>query len=103
MQFFGRTTPRVVAWASGWAVRRDWPDGGHEYVGFGLTHADAELFGVGDRRFWLRSHVRPVYSLVQISTRDFELHVGRRLCRSPDCPVGTVVAAGVVVLEGEVR
>lgn len=71
----------------GWAVRRDWPDGGHEYVRFSLTLAEVCSFMERDRVAWRRGPVRPrLWTAVELSGREFELHRSRRLCRAPDCP-----------------
>jgi hypothetical protein len=72
----------------GRAVRRDWPDGGHEFVRFGVSPLEARWFIESDRRFWRPGPARPVHTVVEISFRDFELHRRcRRLCRAPDCPM----------------
>jgi len=74
-------------WRAGRAIRRDWPDGTHELVGFRDDEAAATRFLDGDRRFWRRGPLRPTaWRVVEISRRDFELHGRRRECRSPDCP-----------------
>jgi hypothetical protein len=82
-----RSAARERLWQPGFAVRRDWPDGVHEFVGFRLTEGETALFLVGDYEYWRKGPMRPVHSLVVIGGRDFELHHGRRDCRSPDCPV----------------
>jgi hypothetical protein len=75
------------AWRSGYAVRRDWPDGAHEFVAFRASSRAAARFIGGDREFWRRGPVRPLFwSTVVISRRDFDLHAHRRECRAPDCP-----------------
>jgi hypothetical protein len=78
-----------------WTVRRDWPDGSHEFVGLKATPAAAGWFALGDRSFWRRSHYRPRLSVVEISVRDFDLHRHRQPCRAPDCPNATVMADAV--------
>jgi hypothetical protein len=89
---FGRTEARVEPWQAGFAVRRDWSvDGSHEFVGFRLSAAEAGWFAESDHAYWRRGPVRPSHCIMEISARDFELHVGRRTCRSPDCP-GTSAA-----------
>jgi hypothetical protein len=89
---FGRNEMTAEPWQAGFAVRRDWrQDGSHEFIGFQLTEAAAGWFAVGDRAYWRRCHVRPTHSVVPISIHDFELHVSRRECRSPDCPVAPTV------------
>jgi len=77
---------RVESWRALYAVRRDWPDGGHEFVGMNTSTVDAERFLSRDRRYWRLGPMRPTYAVVEISVRDFELHRVRRECRSPDCP-----------------
>jgi len=72
------------------AVRRDWPDGTHEFVHFGPSAVDAERFVALDRAYWRRGPWRPVHGVVGISERDFDLHRRRRLCQGPDCPQVTV-------------
>ncbi len=75
------------AWCPGYAVRRDWPDGIHEFVAFRIDGREAARFIGGDREFWRRGPVRPlVWSTVVISRRDFDLHARRHECRAPDCP-----------------
>lgn len=87
---------RVEPWRAGLAVRRDWPDGTHEFVEFSLTAAVVERFLSTDRTYWRRSYYRPTLSVVSISRRDFELHRLRRLCRAPDCPVRVASSAADV-------
>ena len=75
------------AWESGLAVRRDWPDGCHELVGFSTDVAKVERFLRRDRAYWSRGPVRPAsWEVVWVSRRDFSLHASRLDCRSPDCP-----------------
>ena len=81
------------AWEAGYAVRRDWPDGSHEFIDFSVTAAQAGVRAERDREYWLRGPVRPrSWSVVVISQRDFTLHLGRRQCRAPDC-----AGAGIAV------
>ena len=76
------------AWEAGLAVRRDWPDGTHELVGFTTNPAKAMRFVRRDRRYWHSGPLCPVsWQIVLISRRDFDLHRRRRDCRAPDCPV----------------
>jgi hypothetical protein len=71
----------------GFAVRRRWPDGSHDYFRFSRTPGEAQDGIEPDERYWRRGPVRPVeYRVVAISSRDFELHRSRRRCRAPDCP-----------------
>jgi len=75
------------AWESGLAVRRDWPDGCHELVGFSTDVAKVERFLRRDRVYWSRGPVRPAsWEVVWVSRRDFSLHASRLDCRAPDCP-----------------
>ena len=93
---FGRTTPRASRWEAGFAVRRDWTvDATHEFVGFRVTAQDATEFAVADRAYWRRGPIQPVHTVVQISVGAFELHLGRRACRAPDCPLVAVTRAVV--------
>jgi hypothetical protein len=72
---------------TGCAVRRDWPNGSHELVGFTTDKARARRFITRDRGFWRHGPVRPVsWQIVVVSRRDFDLHAGRHGCRAPDCP-----------------
>ena len=68
------------------AVRRDWPDGTHEFIRprRDAAHAAREL--ERDRGFWRRGPVRPELSIVEISRHEFRLHGRHRQnCRAPDC------------------
>jgi len=80
---------RIEPWRAAFAVRREWPDRSHEFVGFGRTEAAAARFIEADRRYWRRSPWRPDHAIVVISLRDFDLHRHRPLCRAPDCPTGS--------------
>ena len=73
-------------WQAAVAVRRDWPDGTHEFVHLGVSHVEAEGFAANDEAYWRRGPWRPAHAVVRISARDFDLHRRRRLCRAPDCP-----------------
>lgn len=86
------TSPRPESWAPGWAVRRDWPDGCHEFVRFEVSEEAARAFVPGDRRYWLRAMLRPVHSVVVIGVGEFEAHRRRNLCQSADCPRETPAA-----------
>jgi hypothetical protein len=79
-------------WQADLVVRRDWPDGGHDFFGFGTTWALAERLIGRDRWFWRLGPIRPAsYALVLMSRRDFDLHHrSRRLCRAPDCPTSAL-------------
>jgi len=85
MTMWGR---RHEAWQTRYAVRRDWPvDGTHEFVGLRATAEEAAAFEAGDRAYWSRGPIRPTWSVVALSQREFALHAKRRGCRAPDCPV----------------
>jgi hypothetical protein len=99
----GGTSGRPVPWAPGFAVRRDWPDGSHQFLRFGLSEDDARAFIPGDARYWKRGPIRPRYSVVVMSARDFELHRSRDPCRSPDCPQEAVELASVSAADGDTR
>jgi hypothetical protein len=69
------------------AVRRDWPDGGHDFFRLSQNPRGAQDAIGPDRRYWQRGPTRPrAYRVVAISPHDFDLHRGRHGCRSPDCP-----------------
>jgi hypothetical protein len=75
------------AWSLGFAIRRDWPDGSHELVGFTESETRAERFVRRDREYWRRGPVRPrSWQIVAVSRRDFDLHERRFGCQAPDCP-----------------
>lgn len=80
--------PDRAPWQAGFAIRRDWPDGGHDFSAFTWTGEGLDRQMDSDRRFWRRGPVRPSrYSVVSISWRDFDLHTRHRpLCRALDCP-----------------
>jgi hypothetical protein len=70
-----------------WAVRRDWPDGTHEFIRARDNETDALRQMESDHEFWRRGPMRPPLSVVRISVHDFELHGRRRRdCKAPDCP-----------------
>jgi hypothetical protein len=74
-------------WETGFAVRREWPDGTHQLVGFSSRHAAMLRFVQRDRSFWRAGPLRPrSWEIVTVSRRDFDLHAKRRDCRAPDCP-----------------
>lgn len=73
--------------ATGFAIRRRWPDGAHDFVKLRATPGSAQLAIEGDQRYWRRGPWRPVeYRVVAISRHDFDLHQRRHFCKSPDCP-----------------
>lgn len=76
-----------------WAVRWDWPDGTHEFIGLQRDEAAAVVVWSGQVLRWRRFPCRPRMSMVAISGHDFWLHARhRRGCMAPDCPA----VAGVV-------
>lgn len=78
----------------GLAVRREWHTPEHEFVHFGLSLVQMDRFIHADTSYWRRAPIRPTrYRVVEISAHDFDLHRGRRPCRSPDCPVVLDAAA----------
>src|SRR5258705_1652492 len=78
---------RSVEHITGFAIRRRWPDGAHDFIKLGPTPRAAQDAIDADRRYWLRGPWRPVeYRVVAISRHDFDLHQRRRACKSPDCP-----------------
>jgi hypothetical protein len=79
----------VLGWQSVFAVRRNWPDGSHEFVQPRGTLAHARSAVRADRRFWRRGPIRPLLSVVEISLHDLDLHVRRHYCMAPDCPQPT--------------
>jgi hypothetical protein len=102
------TSVRVRPWEPGWAVRRDWPDGSHEFLRFEASEELARAFVPGDVRYWQRGPVRPRHSVVVISARDFELHHRRDPCRAPDCPQQTprdplLPGPGTAIVDRSVR
>jgi hypothetical protein len=79
---------QIESWAAGYAVRREWWDGSHEFVGFHVAWEGADRFVRRDRAYWRRGPWRPArYGIVVISRRDFDLHARRHVCQAPDCPV----------------
>jgi hypothetical protein len=89
-QSYIRTIERMSersAHDDGFAIRRRWPDGSHDYIRFSRTPGAAQRGVEPDRRYWERGPVRPVErNVVAISRNDFDLHRARRRCRSTDCP-----------------
>ena len=76
------------------AVRRDWPDGTHEFVGPADTLTDAARLWNTQHRSWRCSPCRPKLSVVPISAHDFWLHARHRpWCAAPDCPSVTRAVA----------
>ncbi|GAA4264110.1 hypothetical protein GCM10022255_114730 [Dactylosporangium darangshiense] len=81
---------------SGFAVRRDWPDGTHEF--FGLTGSLRRVLRrLGrDKRSWRQGPVRPTSRIVVwLSATTFQRH--QRGCRDLGCVGGLLVRRGVEV------
>jgi hypothetical protein len=72
---------------SGFAVRRRWPDGSHDYIELVMTPGAAQSAIEPNRRYWQKGPWRPTeYRVVAISRNDYDLHYHRGRCQSPDCP-----------------
>lgn len=81
------TSSRGLApWQAGLALRREWPDRTHEFIGFSLSTDKLARLIERDVAYWRRGPIRPTYSVVLISLREFAWHRRRRDCRSLDCP-----------------
>lgn len=70
----------------GVAVRRNWPGGDHDIVGFSTSLGELDGLIARSVAYWRRCHYRPRHVVVEISARDFDIHLHRHPCRSPDCP-----------------
>jgi hypothetical protein len=83
----GRRRSEPEPWVVGFAVRRDWPDGTHEFVRFRRTAERLGRFIERDRAFWQRGPLRPRrWATVAISRHEFDLHADHRQgCQAPDC------------------
>lgn len=70
-----------------WAVRRDWPNGSHEFVRARMTEEAACRQLARDRSYWRRGPVRPPsLSVVQIRAHEFRSHGQlRQGCYEPNC------------------
>jgi hypothetical protein len=76
-----------------WTVRRDWPDGGHEFVRARSSEYAAQRQLVREHAYWRPGPVRPLLSVVTTSAHEFRLHgLHRRVCFAPDCPSAAVAA-----------
>lgn len=74
-------------YGGGYAVRRDWPDGSHDFYCFAVDTNEPTRKIVRDEQYWKRGPMRPTrWMVVDISINDFDLHRGRHLCKAPDCP-----------------
>jgi hypothetical protein len=82
------------------AVRRDWPETGHDFAAFGLDGDVADRWIVRDAAYWRRGPIQPFYSRVVISRAAYLWHHHYALrCTSDDCPIAIDVPAN----EGDVR
>jgi hypothetical protein len=83
-QLFGvRSESNII----GFAIRRRWPDGSHDFIRLCVTPRAAQDAIEPDRRYWCRGPWRPTeYRVVAISRNDFDLHYRRHRCKSPGCP-----------------
>jgi hypothetical protein len=93
--WYGRSRRRETAASSAavYAVRRDWPDGTHEFISPHATEAGARRAAERDRAYWRGGPMRPQLSAVTTSEHDFWLHARhRRDCRAPDCPGSAAMA-----------
>lgn len=71
----------------GFAVRRDWPDGTHEFVRYRVDRQETSVQMLTDSQYWMPGPWRPYrYTVVAMSEHDFDLHTKRIGCRAPDCP-----------------
>jgi hypothetical protein len=96
----GRLNRRRTATSSAtvYAVRRDWPDGTHEFHSRRGTEAAAARAAERDQAYWRPGPMRPRLSLVTIGKYDFELHARHRLdCKAPDGPSAVMAASGAEV------
>jgi hypothetical protein len=72
-------------------------------VRFEVSEELARAFIPDDVRYWRRGPIRPRHSVVAISVRDFELHLRRDPCRSPDCPHSADEAPVAALVDGGAR
>lgn len=92
---------RVKAWTGGFAVRRDWPDGAHDFFGFSPNLARVLRRFARDERYWRRGPLRPAgRTVVWMRGDTFGLH--SQSCRGSRC-VGGMTARGVSAGGAEVR
>lgn len=70
-----------------YAVRREWPDGGHDYFRLSNTPGAAQNAIQGDVDFWRRGPIRPAsHRVVAMTEAAFEQHRATDRCKSADCP-----------------
>ncbi len=81
------TFARLLGWWTGWAVRRDWADGSHEFVGFRASERGAARFARRDGNYWRRGPWRPTaYAVVAMTRAGFRLHAQVQRCQDAGCP-----------------
>ncbi|WP_432829332.1 hypothetical protein [Dactylosporangium sp. CA-092794] len=81
------------AWDGGFAVRRDWPDGTHDFFGLSRDLERVLRRKARDERLWRRGPIRPVsWMVVYVDRVTFEEHPP--WCRKLWCVGGLVVLAG---------
>ncbi|GIM94402.1 hypothetical protein [Paractinoplanes toevensis] len=89
-----RLAPAAASMVAVWAVRWDWPDGVHEFIGPAVDLPAAAGLLSRQVKKWRRFPYRPDQSMVQLSLSDFWLHARHRPdCKAPDCPVVDVVVS----------
>jgi len=71
-----------------YAVRRNWPDGSHDYFRLSTTSAEAKGGITRDQRYWRGRgpHAPTSWKVVTTTANGFEIHRGRDRCRHPNCP-----------------
>ncbi len=70
-----------------YAVRRDWPDGRHDYFRLSLLPGDAQKGVDTDREYWRKGPMRPTeYRVVAMTAAVFEAHRSTDPCKSTNCP-----------------
>ena len=73
--------------STGYAVRRHWPDGSHDYVALGPSLRAAQLAARRDELSRRTAPFRPTdYRVVAIAREEFDRHRHRHGCRSSECP-----------------
>lgn len=70
-----------------YAVRRNWPDGTHDYFRLSNSPGDAQKGVEGDRTYWSRHPIRPTeHRVIAITAGTFDAHRSADACKSADCP-----------------
>jgi hypothetical protein len=81
------TFARLLAWWTGWAVRRDWADGSREFVGFRASERGAARIARRDESYWRRGPRWPSrYAVVTMTRTAFLVHTDMQRCRDVSCP-----------------